>query len=264
MPRRRAPKAKNPSAPGPAAPPNAPGAPSPVAPPPPGFTEIVTVAPGPGAAGDVEAAVAAINAIYVVGALDTALAIGDYVLKVYLGGDAAQLAQGEQAPSLRKLAEHPGLGFPATTLWYALAVYRQYPLLPELARRNLTYTHQRLLLPVTSRQAKVRLATEAVRQKWPTRTLWDAVDRWLVSHGLPPIGGYPPHPALVACKRAASATLRTARALEHGPRPAPDELREIDRQATLIAKRLARLRRALEGAGGRPQRPLPPARRSRA
>ncbi len=211
-------------------------------------TEIVPPGPGPGAEGDVERAIRAINALYVVGALDTALAIGDYILVTYLGDDEKRLAREDEEPSLRELADHPDLGFPKSTLWTAIAVYRQYPTLPEDVRRRLSLTHHRLLLGVTSVRAKAQLAEESAARRWSTRALEEAVDRWRTSHHLPPLGGYPLHPALTASKRAANATLRAAQELEEGARPTAAELAEIDRQARLTAKRLERLRKALDAA----------------
>ena len=244
MPPRRGSKAKKGPAPSPSP---APGtAPPPTPSPPP--TEIVPPGTGAGAAGDVEQAIRTINALYLVGALDTALAIGDYILRTYLGGDEARLALGEEEPSLRKLADHPGLGFPKSTLWTAIGVYRQYPTLPEAVRRSLTLTHQRLLLAVTSVQAKAQLASEAVRRKWSASNLEKAVNRWLESRHLPPIGGYPDHPALVAAKRGANAILRAAHALEKGPPPTAAERKDVLSQAGLAEKRLERLHAALATA----------------
>lgn len=226
----------------------------------PGPTEIVPPGtgpgtdPGPGAVGDVERAVQAINALYTIGALDTALEIGDYVLRTYLGGDAARFALGEAEPSLRELADHPGLGFPKTTLWTALAVHRQYPALPGDARRRLSFTHHRLLLAVTSVRAKAQLATEAAARRWTTRILEDAVERWRLGHHLPPLGGTPEHPALTASKRAANAALRAAQEIEEGAPPTAAERQEIARQARLTAKRLERLMKALAAAAKKPRR----------
>jgi hypothetical protein len=250
VPPRERPQPKNP----PAAPPTGPLPPS-LLPPTDGPTDIVPI-PGPGAVGDVEQAVGAINALYVVGALDTALAIGDHILRVYLGGDEAALAQGTEAPSLRRLADHPGLAFPTTTLWTAIHVYRQYPTLPEDARRRLTFSHHRLLLSVTSAQAKARLANEAVSRRFTTAALEQAINRWLASQHLPPIGGTPLHPALVASKRGANAILRAAQHLEKGEAPTAAERQEIHRQVRLAEKRLERLRAALA------TRPRPPRRSS--
>jgi hypothetical protein len=210
--------------------------------------------PGATGAGDVERAVRVLNEIYLHGAIGTALALGKYVLDVFLGGDVGRLALGNQDPWLRELSEHPGLDVPASSLWVALRVFHQYLGLPEPARDRLPLAHHRLLLGVTTESAKARLATEAVARDWTMSALEEAVNRWRSSQHLPPLGGVPLHPALEAARRGATAILRAAQALESGPPPSRAERDEIEHQVVLVRKRLERLLAALAAARARPRR----------
>lgn len=69
-----------------------------------------------------------------------------------------------------KLKDEFGKGFDKSNLWNMRAFYLAYPLIDAL-RRELTWTHYRLLLRVEKEEARAFYAAEAVNAHWSTREL---------------------------------------------------------------------------------------------
>lgn len=69
-----------------------------------------------------------------------------------------------------RLSHDYGRGFDSSNLWHMRAFYSAYPKLDAL-RRELSWTHYRLLLRVVKREARAFYETEAVTARWSTREL---------------------------------------------------------------------------------------------
>ncbi|MCX7428965.1 MAG: PDDEXK nuclease domain-containing protein [Planctomycetia bacterium] len=71
--------------------------------------------------------------------------------------------------SLRLTADF-GRGFDRSNLWHMRSFYLSYPIL-DAVRRELSWTHYRLLLRVEKPEARAFYETEAVNSRWSTREL---------------------------------------------------------------------------------------------
>jgi hypothetical protein len=185
-----------------------------------------------------------INAIYVRGALETALAVAGVVVDRLLGGDERRLARGAKDPALASLAEHEGLRVPAYTLWTALEVYVQVQLFSEELAWQLSLAHHRALLGVPDTRSKRLLAQRAVREDLSRRDVQDAVTNWRARHKLPPIGRPVEDPAIVASRRLATAALRLSQAVQE-KRPTGNQRVDVLRKLELTEKRLNRVKKTL-------------------
>ncbi len=212
----RASKPRPQSGPGSKPPPG--GNPDPTPAPLPGPVEIVQPGEGPGAPPTIDEAVATVNELYVRGAISTAIAIADYLLERFLGGDEAALDRAEEHPALRQIAEHSGLRFLEPYLWGALRLRRQLPGLAETARQ-LTFSEQRLLLGVTQAAPKLALARRVVSKRLGLPALSAEVSRWRAAHHLPPLGRPPQDPAVAAARRMAAAGREAVREAKKRPLP---------------------------------------------
>ncbi len=209
-----------------------------------------TTPPAPPPSDDaIERAVEAVNALYAAGALDTALAIADYLVAHLLGGDESQLDRGEDHPVLQRVAAHPRLRCWPSVVWTAAAVRRQVRLLPDAVVRELTLAHHRILLGVPNVRDKVRLAVRAADQDMPTRELAAEVTRWRVRHGMPPLGRPPLDPAIKALRQMRNAGRAAVDAYEEPVRPelSRDEAAPLLRE---IERLVARLRPLVGGGRG--------------
>lgn len=78
----------------------------------------------------------------------------------------------------QRLAADFGRGFDRTNLWHMRSFYRAYPILDAL-RRELSWTHYRILLRVEKPDARSFYENEAVAARWSTRELKRQVDSLL-------------------------------------------------------------------------------------
>lgn len=110
-------------------------------------------------------AVQHINRLYTAKGLETARAIGSYVLETFFGSDPENFRKkGKKHVTFRKLAERDDLHVSYSFIWNAVAVVDQLKLLPENIAEALPLSHHRLLLPVRDPEKKLRLASEAVEK----------------------------------------------------------------------------------------------------
>lgn len=70
----------------------------------------------------------------------------------------------------QRLTVEYGKGFDRTNLWNMRAFYQAYPIL-DAVRRELSWTHYRLLLRVEKPEARAFYEVEAVNARWSTREL---------------------------------------------------------------------------------------------
>jgi predicted nuclease of restriction endonuclease-like (RecB) superfamily len=97
--------------------------------------------------------------------------IGQHIVEFEQGG-AQRAAYGQRLlPQLgQALATEFGRGFDATNLRHMRAFYQSFPIRDAL-RRELSWTHYRLLLRVDSAEARQWYVQEAAAQNWSTRAL---------------------------------------------------------------------------------------------
>lgn len=121
-------------------------------------------------------AVIELNRIYVGKGLETARALGEYVLEHFFGGDEEAFHEkGRQHASFAALARREDLHVSYSFLWHSVAIVRQLKLLPANVVEALPLSHHRALLPVKSEKAKVRLAEKAVKKGLSKRAFVEEV-----------------------------------------------------------------------------------------
>ena len=112
----------------------------------------------------VSEAVQKINQIHENGALETARAMGEYLLATFFDGDLDGFrAKEKKHASFRALAEQEALTVGHSALWYSVAVLGQLRQLPAEVGAALPMSHHRLLLPVKDVKTKVKLANQALK-----------------------------------------------------------------------------------------------------
>lgn len=146
----------------------------------------------------VRGAVQDINAMFTRKGLETAVAIGEYVLEHFFGGDPERFRErGRSHLSFRALANRDDLMVSHTFLWRSVALVDQLRQLPQDVAYQLSVSHHHALFPLKDREEKVRLATAAADQGWTKRELEAEVkEARLRTHG-PSKAGRPALPAVV-------------------------------------------------------------------
>jgi predicted nuclease of restriction endonuclease-like (RecB) superfamily len=98
-------------------------------------------------------------------------AIGRILVEGEQKGEERALYGKKIIPDLsRRLTQEFGKGFDASNLWNMRAFYAAYPIL-DAVRRELSWTHYRILLRVEKDEARAFYENEAVNAKWSTREL---------------------------------------------------------------------------------------------
>ena len=175
----------------------------------------------------VDTAVSDLNQIYTLKGLETACAVGEYILARFFGGDITQFRhKGDEHISFRTLAERDDLQFSRSFLWYSVAVVEQLNQMPKEVADALSLSHHRLLLPVRDPALKLELAQRAVREKLCKRELEReiACSRRSDTHGARR-GRKPAHPlakGLTKIRKALHWTL-DQRAFDHLDKLSPEE-----------------------------------------
>jgi len=123
----------------------------------------------------VDQAVADLNAIYASKGIETARALGEYVVDRFFGGDVDTAtrfgASGARHRSFRALAERDDLHVSHAHLWVSVRVLGQLRQLPPDVASALPLSHHRRLLAIHDEETKVRLAEEAVRSGLTVKAL---------------------------------------------------------------------------------------------
>jgi hypothetical protein len=112
-------------------------------------------------------------------ALETALRIGELIVKRFYGGDlSAWRTHTTKEASFRKLAARADrdLRISATGLWRAVALYELTTRLKITSPRYLTVTHLRLVLGLPDDEQR-RLLASAEQMEWPTERLEEETAR---------------------------------------------------------------------------------------
>ena len=162
--------------------------------------ELVAPLPGEAAADSalVESTLAAINAIWRQGGVETARQIGELVVQRFFDGNLAFAHSRKRAhASYQALADHPSLAIAASNLWYCVAVFEHYGVLPVAVAGALTVGHHRLLAHVADPEQKSRLAAQAVQSSLTVDELKVAIAAGKVAEPGAKKRGRPPLPAVV-------------------------------------------------------------------
>lgn len=143
----------------------------------------------------IDKAVSDLNTIYTKKGLETAESIGDYILGTFFEGDIGNYHQfGRKHATFRALAEHQGLEFSASYLWFAVPVSEQVKFLRANGiTDNLPLSHHRLLVAVKDNDKKLALAQKAVEKGMSKRAFETAVRKKRSNVG--GSSGRPPLPA---------------------------------------------------------------------
>lgn len=121
-------------------------------------------------------AVEDLNRLYRTKGLETARAVGEYVLETFFEGDVDNFrTAGTKHVSFRNLAKREDLQLSYLFIWNSVAVVDQLRLLPEKIAEALPLSHHKLLLPVKDEKKKVQLAEAAVNQKLSKRAFVKSV-----------------------------------------------------------------------------------------
>lgn len=112
----------------------------------------------------IDATVADINAIWRQGGVETARKVGELVVQRFFDGHLEYAHSRKRThASYQALTEHPQLAIAASNLWYCVAVFEHFGVLPTEVAGALTVGHHRLLAHVGDPDLKARLAQQAVQ-----------------------------------------------------------------------------------------------------
>lgn len=128
---------------------------------------LAPILPGEGTVDEelVDQVVARVNGLWAGKGLETARAIGEYVVETFFKGDPENFrVRGKKHVSFRKLAQREDLYPSYSWIWKAVSVVDQLRLLPENVAGTLPMSHHTLLLPVKDEGTKVELAKKAAEK----------------------------------------------------------------------------------------------------
>lgn len=108
--------------------------------------------------------------------VQTCWEIGHHIVEYEQGGEARAAYGKKLLPQLAEaLSREFGKGFDATNLRHMRGFYLAFPI-RDAMRRELSWTHYRLLLRVSSEKARDWYMTEAATQNWSSRALDRQID----------------------------------------------------------------------------------------
>lgn len=146
----------------------------------------------------VDQAVADLNRLHAAKGLETARAMGEYVVARFFGGEIdAFETQGRSHVSFGALAAREDLQVSKSALWYAVRLLPQLRQLPEDLVVALPLSHHRLLLHVEDPAAKARLAERTVADGLSKRDLAREIESLKRRYPDAPARGRPPTPGFV-------------------------------------------------------------------
>ncbi len=163
---------------------------------------VVAVLPLPGEGDEdnelIESTVSAINAIWRQGGVETARKVGELIVQRFFDGSVDYAHSRKRGHlSYQALTEHPNLAVAASNLWYCVAVFEHFGVLPVAVAGALTVGHHRLLAHVGDADQKARLAAQAVQSALTVDELKVAIAAGKVVQPGAKKRGRPPLPAVV-------------------------------------------------------------------
>lgn len=146
----------------------------------------------------VDQAVGELNRLYRAKGLETALAVGQYVLATFFNGDTANFRSGGNGHiSFRELGKREDLQVSWQFIWNSVAVVAQFRQLPANVAEALPLSHHKLLLPVKDAEQKVLLASAAMNEGLSKEALQERVKGARTSAAGESKAGRPVLPAFV-------------------------------------------------------------------
>ena len=124
-----------------------------------------------------------LNSLYAAKSVETACAVGEYILKRFFDGTLENYnewgVKHQTFGELLKVAQSDNspLHISASGLWYSVRILEQVKALPEEIAMALPVTHHRMLVPVKNAKLKLKLAKEAVSKSIPSRSFQDEVKK---------------------------------------------------------------------------------------
>lgn len=153
-------------------------------------------------------AVREINRLHAAKGLETARAVGSFVLETFFGNDTENFrAHGKKHVTFRELGEREDLQVSYSFIWNAVSVVDQLRLLPADIASVLPLSHHKLLLPVKDPEKKVKLATEAVEKGLGKRELEAKVKKVRAKETVGEKRGRKPDPELLKALRHATSAV---------------------------------------------------------
>jgi hypothetical protein len=191
----------------------------------------------------VDEAIREINAMWRQGGLNTIVAIGDYLIRIFYSGDL-ELAQSRSPTKEKRLSELfarvDELLISRHALQRAVPIALQYRALPRQLADGLSVEHHAALLPLPQIESKVALARRAVDDGWTSKELGREVRR----EKKPQPGGRPPGPELL---KLSGRLVRTVRTADLAKLVKPSGVRQLDeKQRERLLADLYTVRAALE------------------
>ena len=179
-------------------------------------------------------AVREINRLHAAKGLETARAIGSFVLETFFDNDTANFrANGKKHVTFRELGEREDLQVSYSFIWNAVSVVDQLRLLPENIASVLPLSHHKLLLPVKDPEKKLKLATEAVEKGLGKRELEQKVKKVRAKETVGEKRGRKADPELLKTLRKITGVFDDLNV----KRFTPERMRELGKQA--LAMRLS-------------------------
>ncbi len=200
-------------------------------------TDLATALPGETSldAALVAETVAAINATWRAGGLETARAVGALVVERFFGGDPANAhSRKRHHASFQAVAASPDLLLSASSLWYCVAVYEQYQQLPPEVADQLTVEHYRVLSHVADPAMRAALAEKTVSEGLTSKALALLTAETTAAPDDGVRRGRPPLPPVVKDLRHLSTAVGKLRTLDR------TALRALDSQVRIETLVLAR------------------------
>ncbi len=206
--------------------------------------------------GLVDSAIEGLNALYLGKGLELGIAVGEYLVEVFFGGELrAWRHVGGGHASLKAMSRDPRLRMSATFLWQSLNLIEQIEVLPERVWQALTVTEHRELFRLRDRRVKAQLAHKAVEGGWRVAAIKEAVKeavaaerarRLAAGEAVEASAGRPALASWTKAGKAAQKALEEVsvtreEVVEHGPREAAQaarRLREVAERAEALAASL--------------------------
>lgn len=182
--------------------------------------------------------VAAINATWRAGGVETARAIGSLVVDRFFDGDPRNAhSRKRQHVSYQAVAAHPDLLLSASNLWYCVAVFEQVQQLPAEVAEQLTVEHYRVLSHVADPVARVALAQQAVATSLSSKALALVAAETTANSDEGVRRGRPPLPAVVKTLRHAGKAVGELKSMDRTALGALDP--EVQLETLMLARQLA-------------------------
>ena len=211
----------------------------------------------------VQSAVQRINEIHRNKGIETARAIGEYLLDAFFDGDVTAFrSKGKKHASLRALAVRDDVAVSYTVIWYSIAVLEVLRQLPADIGAALPLSHHRLLVHVKDEDLRRELAEVAVEDDLTKRQLAEKIKALEAEEALEgkkagrpalPLWAKSLAPVRKAIEAAAASEISDSEVREKGTKLVEARLAEVEATMCALEQLRAKLIAAIEPLSlGRP------------